>query len=561
MTTTQTKARKLLILRGPALEAQGILELLGEQFDLRMACDLEEALAAMRAEPFDAVLAETADFLPLERGAVTQQAAAILDTVGDGVCIVGQGGQLAWANRRIREAPAALLAELRHLCASVFEDLALRPGGGAPARRSSLTLEGGDYYEVFCSPIRDREGLLRQVVAVVVNATHQRRQQQKLNALDRAGRELASLERSTIARCDAHQRLQLLAQRIIGCSREVLHYQHFAVLLLNEQTNRLEVVIAEGLDEEAWKYELLASPEGSGICGYVAATGRSYICPDVRQDKRYLPGLRGARSSLTVPLRMLDRVIGVLNVESDQARAFGEEDRQFAEIFANYVAVAMNVLNLLATERHATHTEISGSISAELAGPINDIITAASELMEEYIGHDELRKGLGEIIDRATRARQSLRQLSHAGVAGAMGAAATAEPKTDPLLSGRRVLVADDEEAMRETIRDVLGRYGCRVELASNGQEAVELLGQRDYDLVISDIKMPRASGYQVFAAAKSRRPGTPVVLITAFGYDPKHAIFQARQEGLEAVLLKPFKVDRLLEVCRTALSGAGKTP
>jgi DNA-binding NtrC family response regulator len=54
----------------------------------------------------------------------------------------------------------------------------------------------------------------------------------------------------------------------------------------------------------------------------------------------------------------------------------------------------------------------------------------------------------------------------------------------------------------------------------------------------------------------KARRPQTPVILITAFGYDPNHAIVRARKEGLSAVLFKPFKVEQLLGACRTAVGG-----
>jgi CheY-like chemotaxis protein len=550
----QTDVRKLLVLHGPALESQGILGLLREHFDVQIVGELDEALSAMRASQFDAVLAETADFLPLERGIVTQQAAAVLDTLGDGVCIVGPSGELAWANRRIREADPRLLDELCRLCAKAYREFRGGEGGGDRGRRFSLMPEDGTYYEVLCSPVRDHQGQVRQVAAVAVNATMRRRQQQKLNAIDRAGRELVSLEREAVAQRDAAQRLRLLEERIIRCSRDVLQYQHFALLLLDEPTNRLEMIIAEGLDEEAWEHELFASAENNGICGYVAATGRSYVCSDVRSDRRYLPGLTNARSSLTVPLRFHDRVIGVLNVESDQPGAFGEEDRQFAEIFAHYVALALNILNLLVTERHTTHTQLSGSICAELTGPINDLIVEASELMEDYIGHDDLRRRLGAIIDRGAQVRRSIRQLADAPAGGVLGGP-SAPLREDPVLRGKRILIADDEEALRQTVRDVLVPYGCEVATAADGEEALERLSEQAYDLVISDIKMPKASGYDVFAAVKAASPSTPVILITAFGYDPRHSIVRARQEGLSAVLLKPFKVDELLAECRAALS------
>ncbi len=531
------------------------MELLRRHFDVDIVDEFDDAAADLRQGHFDAVLAETADFLPLERGIITQRAEMVLDTLGDGVCIVGPKGELVWANRLLQKYRPSVLDSLRELCLQAYEEFA---SSGTEVcnrgKRFSLMPDNNTYYEVICSPVRDRQGLLRQVVAVVINATSQRRQQLKLNAIDQAGRELVRLEEESHAHRDAAERLKLLEERIIRCSRDVLDYQHFALLLLHKRTNRLEVIISEGLGDEAVNYELFASTEGNGISGYVAATGQSYICHDVRQDSRYLKALKGARSSLTVPIRLHGRVIGVLDIESDSVDAFGEEDRQFAEIFANYVALALHILNLLVVERHTAHSQVSGSISAELAGPLSDVITEATELMEDYIGLDDLRKRLNSIIDHATQARKSVKQLVDAPKTGVLPGAAGPPAQDDPVLNGKCVLVADDEELIRQTICDVLGSYGCQVDLATDGAEAKELIARSRYDLVISDIKMPGATGYEVFEAAKAASADTQVILITAFGYDPNHSLVQANEEGLAAVLFKPFRVNQLLDECREAL-------
>jgi len=81
---------------------------------------------------------------------------------------------------------------------------------------------------------------------------------------------------------------------------------------------------------------------------------------------------------------------------------------------------------------------------------------------------------------------------------------------------------------------------------------AIEIL--QPFDLVISDIRMPNRTGYEVFAAAKDANAALPVILMTGFGYDPNRSIVRARREGLAAVLSKPFKVDQLLSEIRTAL-------
>ncbi len=550
----QTDLRKLLVLRGPTLDGLGALSFLQKHFQVEVFDELPEALEAMRQSRFDAVLAETADFLPLDRGVVTQQAAVVLDTIGDGVCIVGPSGELVWANRRLREFPPEVIDPLRSICVRAYEELASakRPDSNR-GRRFSMMPPNGRYYEVICSPVRDFDGLLRQVVAVVVDATTQRRQQLKLNAIDRAGRELVNLQSDPQAQGNALDRLRLLEERIMRCSKDVLEYKHFALLLLDASTNRLEPIVSEGLDRYGGQYELFASAENNGICGYVAATGRSYICIDVRKDLRYLPGLHVAKSSLTVPLRMNEKVVGVLNVESVVQGAFSEEDRQFAEMFANHVALALHILNLLVNERFTAHSQMSGSVSVELAGPVNDIITEANELLEDYIGHDDLRKRLQGIIDSACEARTYIHDLSESPAAGV--SCNGTQGVVDPALAGKRVLVADDEKLIRQTIRDVLTVAGCEVDTAEDGVSAVTMLGRAGYDLVISDIKMPGATGYEVFAAAKEHCPNAGVVLMTAFGYDPHHSIVQANRDGLSAVLMKPFKVKKLLEECRAAIT------
>ncbi len=548
--TEEVGVHKLLILHGPALQAGGVIDSLKRCFDVQVVEDLDQALEAMRRGHFDAVLAETADFLPLERGVGMQQASVLLDTLGDGVCIVGPGGELVWANQRLRNASMDVRGPLLELCARAYEEFALEGSGGPERGRRFSLMPGNSYYEVICSPVRDRKGILRQVAAVVVDATSQRRQQRKLNAIDRAGRELTRLDEESLRDKDAVERLEVLEDRVIRNSRDVLAYEHFALLLLNERTNGLEWLVSEGLSDAARQYQLFASTEGNGISGYVAATARSYICPDCSKDPLYITGLEGARCSLTVPLRLHDKIIGVLNVESHRPGAFTEEDRQFAEIFGNYIAMALNTLNLLTFERRSTHTHVSGSICAELGGPLNDIIAEATDMMEEYIGHDDIRRRLGTMIDRASQARDCVNQWAK-GESGSVR-----RVQVDPVLSQKRVLIADDEELIRQTLGDVLTACGCDVDLACNGSEALHLLEKGSYDLVISDIKMPGADGYEVYEAARRASPDVKVILITAFGYDPNHTIVRASREGVAAIVLKPFRVNQLLDECRSALAG-----
>ena len=93
-----------------------------------------------------------------------------------------------------------------------------------------------------------------------------------------------------------------------------------------------------GMLPQAVSRVLYPKTEGNGVTGFVAATGKSYLCPDTATDPLYIEGASGARSSLTVPIISQDELIGTFNVESPKPNAFGEDDLQFAEIFSREIA-------------------------------------------------------------------------------------------------------------------------------------------------------------------------------------------------------------------------------
>jgi two-component system, sensor histidine kinase SagS len=556
---TQTDLRKVLIFAAQenSESISSARELLAEHFQLETATSLDDATAAIERGDVEMVLLGEGMLGSLAGEDVRRRARSVLDQMGEGVCLMALDGEITWRNRLLREATPKLSEALERLCPQACTDmleLADKPVGDVITRRYSLMPGDGSYHEVTYSPVRSESGQFEQIAAVVIDITAQRRQQLKMNAIDDAARELVRLDAETISQKDATGRLELLEDRIIRCSRDVLEYHHFALFVLDERTNKLDPLVSEGLDDDEDQLQFFATTEGNGITGYVAATGKSYICHDAKRDPRYIRALRNPGSCLAVPLRMHDRVIGVFLVESDRVGAFNEEDRQFADIFANYVAMALNMLNLLTHERYTTHSQISGSIGAEVAGPINDIITKGLEIMEDYIGLDDLRDRLADLIDQASSTRDRVHSWMQSPRTGVLPSSVS-EGKLDPCLSGKRVLVVDDETLIRETIANVLLPCGCDVDQAHDGSVAIEKLEKVRYDLVISDIKMPGATGYEVFTRARELHEETEVILITAFGYDPSHSIVKANREGLAAVLMKPFKVNDLLTQCRKAFA------
>ena len=297
--------------------------------------------------------------------------------------------------------------------------------------------------------------------------------------------------------------------------------------------------------------ELYARKEGNGVTGFVAATGQSYLCPDTANDPLYLEGAAGARSSLTVPLIDHGTVIGTLNVENAQPDAFDERDRQFLEIYARNVASALNTLELLQAEKFSAATASVEAISRELALPLDDILSDATTVLDRYAGHDEdIIARLRHLIFRAREIRSLIQKV---------GSTITADPKREasrplPPLAGARLLVVDADETIRRSAHNLLGSQGATVETARDAHEAIALARQTPYSAALVDIRLPDLDGFETFRRLREVQPETPIILMTGFGYDPSHSIVKARQEGLQTVLYKPFRADRLIEAVEQAL-------
>ena len=77
---------------------------------------------------------------------------------------------------------------------------------------------------------------------------------------------------------------------------------------------------------------------------------------------------------------------------------------------------------------------------------------------------------------------------------------------------------------------------------------------QAPYSAALVDIRLPDLDGYEAFKRLREVQPNVPIILMTGFGWDPTHSIVKARQEGLQTVLYKPFRADRLMEAVEQAL-------
>ena len=115
------------------------------------------------------------------------------------------------------------------------------------------------------------------------------------------------------------------------------------------------------------------------------------------------------------------------------------------------------------------------------------------------------------------------------------------------------ILVVDDELSMREFLNILLEKEGYAVTTASDATSALDQLKDQDFDLVISDIKMPGLGGLSLLEKIKEMNSSTPVIMITAYA-SPENAVI-AMKNGAFDYITKPFKVDEIIKIVKSAVS------
>ena len=510
----------------------------------------------------------------------------MLQELPQGVALLDHHHRVVWANRRLLSwtdtqtiVPGITLYELLGNPEIIGPDFCPFHTAMATGAESSSILHDrlNRYFQVHVAPVVssslpssgvvDHDPVLseggevpKHLIVTLGDVTKELLQQQKLAAIHKAGRELADLRPTEIFMMEVDDRIELLKENIRHYLRDLLNFEVIEIRLLEHATGNLVPLLSVGIDQAAADRKLFAQPRGNGITGYVAASGMSYICQDVVNDPLFIPGVADSKSSLTVPLILHDQILGTINVESFEVDAFSDSDLQFLEIFARDVAFALNTLELLVAQKANTAQQSCDAIHSAVALPVDEILNDAVNVMEGYIGHQ------GEIVDRLRRilknARDIKQTIQQIGQRMTPLEAVPVGMKSEhhALLAGKRILVVDEDHSVRDDAHRLLERYGCIVETAHEGKEAVMMVrgsgGDGSYDVIISDIKLPDFSGYQLMCRLSEIMTRVPMVLMTGFGYDPGHSIVKARQAGLhpKAVLFKPFRLDQLIDVVETIL-------
>jgi len=107
-----------------------------------------------------------------------------------------------------------------------------------------------------------------------------------------------------------------------------------------------------------------------------------------------------------------------------------------------------------------------------------------------------------------------------------------------------QILIADDDKAFRALLWETLKTPAREIRLAANGREALDILKEKRFDLLITDIRMPEMGGIELLKAAKRLQPHLLVIIIT--GYASLETAIQALKEGAYDYIRKPFNLEEL---------------
>lgn len=479
----------------------------------------------------------------------------------DGVVLVDRETRVHWANQCFRnwcktDNPVGLrfreLFERVEYIGPEFGPHQAIPGD--QPFRTTIKVPPGRFFQIHASPISPAQSDCKFQIVSMRDVTEEKVQAHKLEAIHRAGLELADLKPDEVSEMGLEDRIDLLKSNIIHYTRDLLNFTVIEIRLIEKPTNRLKTLLSVGINSEASKQELFAEVDNNGVTGFVASTGQSYLCEDTDKDPLYIEGLEGARSCLTVPLVLHEEVIGTFNVESDQPNSFTESDLQLLKIFSRDVANALNTLHLLAAENANVSNQNTEAIVSAVGGPIDHILNQAVSVMDNFIGHSpEVKEQLRDVMNNALKIKQIIKEVG----AQMQAPAAQAAPISPPNLSlqGRHILVIDDDESVRSDAHRILEKQGCIVETAYRGTQALLILQNcnEKYDVIISDLRLSDLKGYDFLMKLKDIMANPPLILMTGFGWDPGHQMVKARQAGMpaEAFLYKPFRKDQLISTVK----------
>jgi PAS domain S-box-containing protein len=231
-------------------------------------------------------------------------------------------------------------------------------------------------------------------------------------------------------------------------------------------------------------------------------------------------------------------------LRKDQLATLGEVAVGLSHEINNPLAVILNQAELLEREVDALAGDADTSVECERIDAIRREVGRVTGILER----------LGQMVETET-----YETIQYVGPARMIDLRGERRTEADPRLEGLRILVVDDDAGICHTLKEILEGSGCEVTTACDGDEGLRQVETGGFDLVLSDVVMPKMDGYELYTAIKRDHPGLPILMMTAFHYDKDHVIKRSKLEGLEGVIFKkPVDTLKLRQVIVDTIDSKG---
>jgi len=300
------------------------------------------------------------------------------------------------------------------------------------------------------------------------------------------------------------------------------------------------------------------------------------LYPDLAEARRVMAAMRSAEHGGAGVVDNFETTFLAKSGERIPVAISGTIIRDEAGREDGTIGFAKDVREIRRKDQLATLGEVAVGLSHEINNPLAVILNQV-ELVERDVDAlagdrdssvecerlDAIRREISrisEILDRLAKMAQSdqYETISYAGPTRMIDLRRRLTGAGDPRLRGLRILVVDDDLGICHSLEEILAADGCVVATAQDGEEGLGKLEAGGFDLVLTDVVMPRMDGHELYLTVRRRYPGLPVLMMTAFHYDKDHIIKRSRLEGLEGVVFKkPVDPERLRQAIAEAVAAS----
>jgi PAS domain S-box-containing protein len=312
--------------------------------------------------------------------------------------------------------------------------------------------------------------------------------------------------------------------------------------------------------------------------GEVIGQHVTLLYPSLSEAKRVMASMRAGQAGTPAMVKNFETTFRTKSGEEIPVAISGTIIDDAAGNPELSIGFAKDLRDIRRHERLATLGEIALGVAHEINNPL-EIIVNNMDVLARYIERtasdadfvveserlDSIYQALGKIrsiVDRIGEMAVGGQYDTREYLPGTRMANLSAPDNqtrpiavhdAPPLTPGVRILVVDDDLGICHSLRDLLVGDGCTVAIATSTAEAMRRLEEQPIDLVLSDVVMPDADGYDLLLQVRERYPEVPVVLMTAFYYDRDHVIKRSKLRGLVSgvIFKKPIDPDKLREIIR----------